>query len=127
MIQDICRQRNNVKTVLLLPESSKHTIISENDVNDFPFSMSLLFQCLYRMKIREDHETLFGDLQKQVSVVMMIYNLFKNKDMADFVSKTDFVITVPFTDENIVPEQKFIELAERVLINLEIGKCPQNI
>ena len=75
----------NLKFIAFVPENTtefKH----ENDT--WPFSLSLVFDCISRVINRKGHATLQGDPMRATSVILEIWNRFKNfKISKDFFNK----------------------------------------
>ncbi len=80
----------------------KGTTTFTNGEHSFPFSLSLLFDCIVRVINRKAHGTLFGDPRRITAVLIEIYNTFRGFDISHESLKSkgvDVVFEIPFVNE----------------------------
>lgn len=81
-----------------------------------------------RVKDREYHETLTGSLEKRLSVVFMMFKMYRGiADLDSYLSKRgfDYVMRFSFTDENIsLPDARMLTVIPRVLADIAPNAMP---
>jgi len=104
--EDRFKQDYNIKIVIIRPSCVKNYLIESNA---FPFSLSLLMKCLRRAIDRKNHETLVGEKEKMVRVLLFFFKSYTNfgTESSHFESiGADLVVKLPFTDEDEETEKK---------------------
>ena len=114
-----------VRVVGLIPNSQEPLAIGRDE---YPFSLSFLVQCLMRVKDREQHETLTGPLEKRLSVVFMMFKMYKGiADLDSYLSKRgfDFIMRFSFTDEKAqLPDNRMRTAIPRVVSDMQPNSMP---
>jgi hypothetical protein len=90
-----------------VPESIKLTFAAvlpevQTPYKNYPFSLSMLFDCLERALQREDHETLKGDPELIAAVVIRCFHHYQNIDFeSGYLSSKGIrtIIKIPFVRE----------------------------
>ncbi len=89
----------NIIFTAVLP---KETTTFKHGEHSYPFSLSLLFDCIVRVINRKAHGTLFGDPRRITAVLIEIYNTFRGFDISHEALKAkgvDVVFEIPFVNE----------------------------
>lgn len=83
-----------------------------------------MIQCLLRIRDRENHETLTGNLAHKLSIVLMNYNFYNNFSF-DGIQSLDYGIVIPFTDENYSEIDENLEnLIKHILLSINTQTNP---
>lgn len=117
----IKRGNSDAHMIALVPECDKLYV---DDVV-YPMSLRLLVSCLLRVKDRENHETLYGSVNKRMSVVLMMFNLYRNVDFESVREHDLILFKLPFTDERFEIQDRDIELTiKNALKSINPGQMP---
>jgi len=90
----------DIKVIVVRPDTPPYRM-SDGDTF-YPFSLNFLFTCIQRALSR-DHETLTGDDEKKVGVVINFYNFYRNFRMRDERLRNfgaNYILKLPFTNED---------------------------
>ena len=91
----------NIKIIYTAVLPKETTTFKHGD-HSYPFSLSLLFDCIVRVINRKAHGTLFGDPRRITAVLIEIYNTFRGFDISHEALKkkgVDIVFEIPFVNE----------------------------
>ena len=81
-----------------------------------------------RVKDREVHETLTGPLEKRLSVVFMMFKMYKGiADLDSYLSKRgfDYIMRFSFTDESAsLPDKRMNTAIPRVISDMQPNSMP---
>ncbi len=101
-LKKFCPSNINLQFSAVLP-------IIETPYSCYPFSLSMLFDCIERVISRKGHETLYGDPKLIASVIIRCFHQYKsvtfNKEFLDSKGIAD-VINIPFILEIDCFEEK---------------------
>jgi hypothetical protein len=88
-----------MRFIALLPKSSSGFT---HNGNYWPFSLSLLFDCINRVINRKVHSTLCGNPIRSTTVIIELYNKFRNFEVSkQYLQQVGIFqkIEIPFTQE----------------------------
>ena len=107
----------NLKFVMLTPYCRDPFVLNRDSEFQqvYPFSLSMLVQCLLRARDRDLHETLEGDVYHKMAVVLMMFQLYQGFTLDQLGEGFDFRIEVPFTDEDHRVNPDLKDMVENVL------------
>ncbi|CAG9316924.1 unnamed protein product [Blepharisma stoltei] len=94
---------SNLKLIALVPECREPLIIQlrNKKKNTYEISLSMLIQCLLRVRDRKQHDIINGKLFHRLSIVLMMYQMYQNVKFEDYLSTGfSYIMRIPFTDES---------------------------
>ncbi|CAG9326784.1 unnamed protein product [Blepharisma stoltei] len=109
MVYKEIKRFSNVNFVCLVPKcNSPYSIQNSRKIYSYEFSISFLIQCLIRIRDRLIHETLRGPLSEKISIVLKMYNIFRNFPLQECLKFGD-LMQIPFTDESYTEIDPMLE------------------
>ena len=111
-ISSFCRRNILMKVAAVIPKClNTFSFKYRAEKIEYPFSLTFLFNCIYRVKNRQDHATLNWEGKETVKVVLMFFNFFKNIKLSEKAifekNNFDLVLKIPFNYESIKTELSF--------------------
>ncbi|CAG9322445.1 unnamed protein product [Blepharisma stoltei] len=120
-VEAIKRGNPNAVLIALVPECEK----LQTGAFFYPMSIRLLITCLCRIRERENHETLYGTVNKRMCVLLMMYNLYRDIEWEFYEKKNMIIFRIPFTDEHFEIKNPGVEsVIIRALNSFQPGKFP---
>eukprot|EP00361_Fabrea_salina_P001476 CAMPEP_0202430446 /NCGR_PEP_ID=MMETSP1345-20130828/3886_1 /ASSEMBLY_ACC=CAM_ASM_000843 /TAXON_ID=342563 /ORGANISM="Fabrea Fabrea salina" /LENGTH=1162 /DNA_ID=CAMNT_0049041933 /DNA_START=84 /DNA_END=3572 /DNA_ORIENTATION=+ len=117
----------NLKFVMLTPYCRDPFVLNMDSEFQqvYPFSLSMLVQCLLRARDRDLHETLDGDVYHKMAVVLMMFQLYQGFTLDHLSEGFDFRVEVPFTDEDHRVNPDLKDMVENVLNCFKPNSLPK--
>lgn len=113
-LREASSSRVELEIVALTPQLKRrylHTSLKNSkNVSEYPFSFDFLMSCISRVQDRKTHETLNGEGEKSLGVMINFFSMYRNTNLTDeFLLNEGFdsILRLPFVNDSQSTEDDY--------------------